>query len=59
MLTLDEWEQLEDWSRCGSCGESNKKLKNCHFCGQLTCPPDLNHQRHYPLNNSDRSRFSC
>ena len=43
MLTLDEWEQLEDWSRCGSCGESNKKLKSCHFCGQLTCPPDLNH----------------
>ena len=43
-----EFEEIEEWSRCGSCGDPSsqtfgKKLKNCHFCGQLTCPTDLNH----------------
>lgn len=39
----DNNEELEEWSRCNSCGDPNKKLKNCHFCGNLTCPNDLNH----------------
>ena len=43
MLPEDEWEELEDWSRCGCCGDKNFKLKACHFCGQLACPNDLNH----------------
>jgi NADH:ubiquinone oxidoreductase subunit C len=33
MLPEDEWEEQEEWSRCGCCGEQNKKLKACHFCG--------------------------
>jgi formylmethanofuran dehydrogenase subunit E len=54
----EEYEELEEWSRCSSCGESNKKLKNCHFCGNLTCPNDINHQRGFPVDNPDRSRIS-
>ena len=57
-ISEDEYEELEEWSRCSSCGESNKKLKNCHFCGQLTCPTDLNHMRHYPVDNPSRTRVS-
>ena len=37
-ISTDDYEEIEEWSRCGSCGESNKKLKNCQFCGNLTCP---------------------
>jgi hypothetical protein len=37
-VSTDDYEEIEEWSRCGSCGESNKKLKNCQFCGNLTCP---------------------
>jgi len=25
----DDLEELEDWSRCNSCGEPHKKLKHC------------------------------
>lgn len=28
-LPDDEHEELEDWSRCGVCGDSSKKLKGC------------------------------
>ena len=57
-LSEDEWEEVESWSRCNCCGETNKKLKCCHFCGQLTCPTDLNHQRAYPMDNPSRKKFS-
>ena len=34
----DQCEMLEEWSRCNCCGDSQqKKLKNCHFCGELSC----------------------
>ena len=41
---LDEadWEALEDYSECNCCGAKDK-LKNCHFCGMLTCAKDLEH----------------
>jgi hypothetical protein len=55
----DECEDLEEWSRCGSCGDpAVKKLKNCQFCGNLNCPTCLNHQRHFPVDNADRARFT-
>ena len=53
-LDRDMWEELELWSRCGSCGEQSKKLRNCEFCGQLTCPNDLNHQRLFPNDNQGK-----
>lgn len=37
-LDPEEYEEVEEWSRCDSCGDPSKKLKNCHFCGNLTCP---------------------
>lgn len=57
-LEEDEWEPLEDWSRCGTCGDSSKKLKNCQFCGNLTCPTCVQHQKHFPVDNQDRERLA-
>lgn len=53
----DECEEVEEWSRCGCCGDPNKKLKSCNFCGQLACPTDLSHQRPYPINNANKAKF--
>ena len=53
-LDQDECEEIEEWSRCGCCGDSTKKLKPCNFCGQLACPTDLNHQRPYPIDNQNK-----
>ena len=43
----DEMEAMEEWSRCNCCGaqENFRKLKNCHFCGDLFCPRCLFKQR--------------
>jgi hypothetical protein len=32
-ISPDLCEEVEEWSRCGSCGDPSKKLKNCDFCG--------------------------
>jgi len=32
-ISEEEKEEVEEWSRCGCCGDSSKKLKNCDFCG--------------------------
>lgn len=52
IFSLDEpceaMEDKEDWSRCNTCDKSNSKLANCQFCGQLTCPEDLQHQKRFP-----------
>lgn len=51
-LSSDDFEDVEEWSRCNCCGDANiKKLKNCHFCGSLNCAPCLNHQRHFSVDN--------
>lgn len=57
-LDADEREEVEEWSRCGCCGDSTKKLKSCNFCGQLACPVDLNHQRPYPFDNPNKQRIA-
>ena len=57
-LPEDECEEVEEWSRCGCCGDSSKKLKACNFCGQLACPTDLSHQRPFPMNNPQKLRLS-
>jgi hypothetical protein len=58
-LSSEDFEDVEEWSRCNCCGDANsKKLKNCHFCGSLNCAPCLNHQRHFCVDNKDRSRLS-
>ena len=43
----DELEVMEEWSRCNCCGDQERvrKLKNCHFCGELFCPKCLFKQR--------------
>ena len=54
-LSEDYYEPLEDWSRCNNCGESNKKLKNCTFCGELNCTVKcLVKQRAYPMHEVDQ-----
>ena len=46
----DQCEMVEEWSRCNCCGDSQqRKLKNCHFCGELSCNKCLYKQRPYPV----------
>lgn len=52
-------EPKEDWSRCNACGDNDvRKLRNCNFCGDLTCPRCLYKTRPYPgeANESRKSR---
>ena len=57
MVKDDECEPHDEYSRCSCCAEKNK-LKHCNFCGNLTCPAHLDHQRPYPVNNVSRTRHS-
>lgn len=57
-LPEDELEPLEDYSQCNLCSETSK-LKNCQFCGQLTCSKHLDHQRPFCQDREKKSHQVC
>lgn len=56
-MSAEDCEEADEYSRCGCCAE-DKKLKNCDFCGTLTCPTHLSYQRPYPVDNPSRKKIS-
>ena len=44
--------------KCNCCGERNKKLNYCEFCGKLTCDFHLSNNRPFLIDNSSHTRLS-
>jgi hypothetical protein len=51
-------EEVTEFSQCNCCGDK-AKLKHCAFCGQLTCPKHLDHQRMFPADKPKHSTQVC